>query len=689
MNSGCPVHEAMDQGPSAMPSMHQQVPLPTLTSLIRLVPLFLLFFLTTPHGIAEHIHSLYVRRPYVKSSPRDTFPSQRGDVDLSVVPLAAGVPSARSGIQLQPGTSLYASLRAPAACTATHPCVALIEAWYDDNLPRELRPDPYLLAANGATPQPFPRYPASRLADDEAFFTWRSYHFLQLPTVTKQDDWRLRVLNHDSTVFNPLNATLRVTISTNPIAGHDNSSLDTIQPLPCPRGPVLESTPCSNRGKCVRGGVCQCNAGTGGRYCESNVTDIPRGAFEVAPDAMRIFRFVSPHHAHIVTELHLLPPQAVSAAAHPILFAKKPGQNGGRRLPVGPPLPTIYDAAFTDSTAVRAHLATQRIVTRDVKKDESIYVAVYNFRAAYPAWLVRRHPKLRTSALLAPRRAVRVSLTAYPCAYPTTRQQQLAAKRGASVDANMNRDAMQLPPCPSHPGDWELSVRVLAGPLLLGSLTLLTMVVCVSVWAGIFRQHVLEHGLIGGTGNGDSGFSFLTVTNGTAGGVNGALNDTFATLTPRSHTYKDKLSEAEVSAMFPAFRFVKRDTAALCAVGDASCSVCLCVFEEGDELRRLACGHSYHASCLDRWLVTNATCPRCRMAARIRSDTPRVSALRTTLHTTLQAIVGVATWFRGAARFTMSNIADRNERNSSVVDANDESRFAELPLRHPYNAATV
>ncbi|KAD6795224.1 hypothetical protein R6Q59_020887 [Mikania micrantha] len=43
------------------------------------------------------------------------------------------------------------------------------------------------------------------------------------------------------------------------------------------------------------------------------------------------------------------------------------------------------------------------------------------------------------------------------------------------------------------------------------------------------------------------------------------------------------------------------------------CSVCLSVFEEGEEVKRLpVCGHSFHALCIDMWLYSHAHCPLCR-----------------------------------------------------------------------------
>ncbi|KAK3036476.1 hypothetical protein RJ639_030823 [Escallonia herrerae] len=52
----------------------------------------------------------------------------------------------------------------------------------------------------------------------------------------------------------------------------------------------------------------------------------------------------------------------------------------------------------------------------------------------------------------------------------------------------------------------------------------------------------------------------------------------------------------------------------------ADCAVCLDGLAGGDWCRRLpACGHVFHAECLDTWLVRVANCPICR--ARVRLDT--------------------------------------------------------------------
>ncbi|XP_040376333.1 E3 ubiquitin-protein ligase ATL15-like [Oryza brachyantha] len=47
--------------------------------------------------------------------------------------------------------------------------------------------------------------------------------------------------------------------------------------------------------------------------------------------------------------------------------------------------------------------------------------------------------------------------------------------------------------------------------------------------------------------------------------------------------------------------------------GAPACSVCLDDVRGGETVRRLpACGHLYHAACIDAWLRSHTTCPLCR-----------------------------------------------------------------------------
>ncbi|KAH9790603.1 RING-type domain-containing protein [Citrus sinensis] len=49
------------------------------------------------------------------------------------------------------------------------------------------------------------------------------------------------------------------------------------------------------------------------------------------------------------------------------------------------------------------------------------------------------------------------------------------------------------------------------------------------------------------------------------------------------------------------------------------CAVCLDNFNKGDKCRLLPiCNHSFHAQCVDAWLLTNPNCPICRSTANSR-----------------------------------------------------------------------
>ncbi|XP_064645342.1 uncharacterized protein LOC135498811 [Lineus longissimus] len=43
------------------------------------------------------------------------------------------------------------------------------------------------------------------------------------------------------------------------------------------------------------------------------------------------------------------------------------------------------------------------------------------------------------------------------------------------------------------------------------------------------------------------------------------------------------------------------------------CTICLCEFEEPEDVRRLPCMHLFHVECVDQWLMTNKKCPICRV----------------------------------------------------------------------------
>ncbi|GMH89438.1 hypothetical protein TL16_g11457 [Triparma laevis f. inornata] len=47
-----------------------------------------------------------------------------------------------------------------------------------------------------------------------------------------------------------------------------------------------------------------------------------------------------------------------------------------------------------------------------------------------------------------------------------------------------------------------------------------------------------------------------------------------------------------------------------------TCSICLCDFCQGDQIRELPCSHIFHPECVDTWLKRNSSCPACRQSIR-------------------------------------------------------------------------
>jgi hypothetical protein len=48
---------------------------------------------------------------------------------------------------------------------------------------------------------------------------------------------------------------------------------------------------------------------------------------------------------------------------------------------------------------------------------------------------------------------------------------------------------------------------------------------------------------------------------------------------------------------------------------DTKCSICQEEYEDGDKLGKIECGHSYHALCIQQWLVQKNQCPICKATA--------------------------------------------------------------------------
>ncbi|XP_066374408.1 RING-H2 finger protein ATL39-like [Miscanthus floridulus] len=88
---------------------------------------------------------------------------------------------------------------------------------------------------------------------------------------------------------------------------------------------------------------------------------------------------------------------------------------------------------------------------------------------------------------------------------------------------------------------------------------------------------------------------------------------------PRPHQLQANggvgLSQGDIKAI-PAFEYRAADGGGSGPSSSSSaeeCAVCISVLRDGETVRRLpACGHAFHARCINGWLRGHATCPICR-----------------------------------------------------------------------------
>ena len=53
------------------------------------------------------------------------------------------------------------------------------------------------------------------------------------------------------------------------------------------------------------------------------------------------------------------------------------------------------------------------------------------------------------------------------------------------------------------------------------------------------------------------------------------------------------------------------------AVGPQECSICLSAFQDGESIVTLRCRHTFHAACIDTWLMACLRCGYCRTSVLI------------------------------------------------------------------------
>ncbi|KAK0593457.1 hypothetical protein LWI29_036987 [Acer saccharum] len=58
---------------------------------------------------------------------------------------------------------------------------------------------------------------------------------------------------------------------------------------------------------------------------------------------------------------------------------------------------------------------------------------------------------------------------------------------------------------------------------------------------------------------------------------------------------------------------------------DYTCSICLRAFENDEDIRVLPeCEHQFHMDCIDKWLFSQSTCPKCRANTPVAHTTSQV-----------------------------------------------------------------
>ena len=59
----------------------------------------------------------------------------------------------------------------------------------------------------------------------------------------------------------------------------------------------------------------------------------------------------------------------------------------------------------------------------------------------------------------------------------------------------------------------------------------------------------------------------------------------------------------------------------------ASCSICLCEYEDGENIVRLPCSHEYHDECVSSWTSNHVRCPLCNFDLESATDADTITTI--------------------------------------------------------------
>ncbi|KAL3315906.1 E3 ubiquitin-protein ligase rnf6 [Cichlidogyrus casuarinus] len=118
------------------------------------------------------------------------------------------------------------------------------------------------------------------------------------------------------------------------------------------------------------------------------------------------------------------------------------------------------------------------------------------------------------------------------------------------------------------------------------------------------------------------------------------------------------------------------------------CEICLGSYKANDKLRHLPCGHFFHKKCVDPWLSSNPSCPKCRSgissAIKRLPSGPRANGDDTAHHTSRNSVTQLISQFE-QSRATRNSRPPRSMRSISSVSQNGGVPTRSYLLRQEFN----